>query len=84
MAVRLFIGGLPSTMSAERLRQMFAAYGTVESATVPTVRDTTKSRPFAFVDMETLEGAEAAIRHLHGRTVEGRRIRVERAKPRAE
>ena len=62
---------------------MFAAYGAVESVTVPTVRDTTKSRPFAFVDMENLEGAVAAIHHLHGRTIEGRRIRVEKAKPRS-
>lgn len=61
---------------------MFAAYGAVESVTVPIVRDTTKSRPFAFVDMETLEGAEVAIRNLHGRTIDGRRIRVEKTKPR--
>ena len=34
-----------------------------------------------FVDMETPDGAEAAIHHLHGRTIEGRRIMVEKADP---
>lgn len=33
---------------------------------MPTVRDTPKSRPFAFVEMETLAGDAAAIRHLDG------------------
>jgi len=82
VAVRLFIGGLLSTISPERLRRLFGAFGEVESVSVPTVRDTAKSRPFAFVDMRTAEDAENAIRQLDGSLVDGRRIRVERAKPR--
>jgi RNA recognition motif-containing protein len=82
VAVRLFVGGLASTMSSERLQEMFAEYGVVEAVHVPTVRDTEKSRPFAFIEMATAEGADAAIRSLDGSTVDGRRIRVERAKAR--
>jgi RNA recognition motif-containing protein len=82
VAVRLFVGGLASTMSSEGLQQIFAEYGVVEAAHVPTVRDTEKSRPFAFIEMATAEAADAAIRSLDGRMIDGRRIRVERAKSR--
>jgi RNA recognition motif-containing protein len=40
MAVKLFVGGLSFSTSNERLREVFAATGTVESAAVVTDRDT--------------------------------------------
>jgi RNA recognition motif-containing protein len=68
VAVRLLIGGLTST-SDEEVREMFAAHGPVILVSVPTVRDTTKPRPFAFIDLDTSEAAKAAIRALDGRVV---------------
>ena len=40
MAVKLFVGGLSFSTSNERLREVFAATGQVESAAVVTDRDT--------------------------------------------
>jgi cold-inducible RNA-binding protein len=80
MAVKLFVGGLSFSTSTERLREVFAATGTVESAAVVTDRDTGRSRGFGFVEMATPEDAEQAISKLNGTSVDGRTIQVERAK----
>ena len=81
MAQKLFIGGLSFSTSSERLRELFAQAGTVESATVVTDRDTGRSRGFGFVEMATSEEAEAAVRKFNGQEVDGRTLKVELAKP---
>jgi RNA recognition motif-containing protein len=80
MAHKLFVGGLSFSTSSERLREVFAAVGTVESATVVTDRETGRSRGFGFVEMQTEEGAQQAVSRLNGQEVDGRRIKVELAK----
>jgi RNA recognition motif-containing protein len=80
MAVKLFVGGLSFSTSNERLREAFAACGSVESASVVTDRDTGRSRGFGFVEMATNEDAEAAISKLNGTSLDGRAIQVEKAK----
>ncbi len=81
MAQKLFIGGLSFSTSNERLREVFAEAGTVESASVVTDRETGRSRGFGFVEMATNAEAEAAVKKLNGQEVDGRAIRVELAKP---
>jgi RNA recognition motif-containing protein len=80
MAVKLFVGGLSFSTSNDRLREAFAAAGTVESASVVTDRDTGRSRGFGFVEMATPEEAEQAISRLNGTNLDGRTIQVEKAK----
>ena len=80
MAVKLFVGGLAFSTSNERLREAFAAAGSVESASVVTDRDTGRSRGFGFVEMATPEEAEQAISRLNGTSLDGRTIQVEKAK----
>src|SRR3989338_6558489 len=80
MAVKLFVGGLSFSTSNERLREVFAACGAVESASVVTDRDTGRSRGFGFVEMATPEEAEQAISKLNGTSLDGRTIQVEKAK----
>ena len=79
MAQRLFIGGLAFSTSTERLREVFAAAGQVESATVVMDRDTGRSRGFGFVEMATAEEADQAITQFNGKDVDGRQLRVEKA-----
>jgi hypothetical protein len=80
MAIKLFVGGLSFSTSNDRLREAFAAAGTVESASVVTDRDTGRSRGFGFVEMATPEEAEQAISRLNGTNLDGRTIQVEKAK----
>jgi RNA recognition motif-containing protein len=79
MAQKLFIGGLAFSTSTERLREVFAAAGQVESAAVVTDRDTGRSRGFGFVEMATADEAESAISQFNGKELDGRQIRVEKA-----
>jgi RNA recognition motif-containing protein len=79
MAQKLFIGGLAFSTSTERLREVFAAAGTVESAAVVTDRETGRSRGYGFVEMATAEEADHAIAQFNGKDVDGRQLRVEKA-----
>lgn len=79
MAHKLFIGGLAFSTSSDRLREVFAEAGGVESAAVVTDRDTGQSRGFGFVEMASAEEAAAAVKKFNGQQVDGRTLRVELA-----
>jgi RNA recognition motif-containing protein len=79
MAHKLFVGGLPFSTSEERLREVFAQAGKVESAVVVTDRGTGRSRGFGFVEMSTSEEADQAVAKLNGKDLDGRQLKVERA-----
>ena len=80
MAHKLFVGGLPFSTSDDRLREVFAQAGKVESAVVVTDRGTGRSRGFGFVEMSTSEEADQAVAELNGKDLDGRQLKVERAK----
>jgi RNA recognition motif-containing protein len=80
MAHKLFVGGLSFSTSNDRLREVFAEAGQVESAVVVTDRDTGRSRGFGFVEMATAEEAEQAVSRFNGQEIDGRRLQVEKAK----
>jgi len=68
---------LSFSTSDERLRELFAVAGGVESAAVVTDRDTGRSRGFGFVEMATAEGAAEAVKQFNGQAVDGRTLKVE-------
>ena len=80
MAHKLFVGGLPFSTSEERLREVFAQAGKVESAVVVTDRGTGRSRGFGFVEMSTQAEAQEAIAKLNDQPFEGRKLTVNVAK----
>jgi RNA recognition motif-containing protein len=84
MASKLFVGGLPYSTTSEDLRESFAEYGTVLSATVITDRLSGQSRGFGFVEMSTETEAQAAIAKLNGQPYGGRRLTVNVANPQGE
>ena len=80
MAQKLFIGGLAFSTSTERLREVFAAAGQVESAAVVTDRDTGRSRGFGFVERwRRRKRPIKAIAQFNGKDLDGRQLRVEKA-----
>jgi RNA recognition motif-containing protein len=79
MPHKLFIGGLSFSTTEDRLRELFAGVGTVESAAVVTDRNTGRSRGFGFVEMSTAEDAAEAVKRFNGQTVDGRTLKVELA-----
>ena len=84
MNKKLYVGGLPYSVTDDRLHELFSAHGTVESANVITDRYSDQSRGFGFVEISTQEEAEAAIAALDGTELEGRSLKVNIAKPRGD
>lgn len=84
MATRLFVGGLAYAVTSDQLRDLFAEYGTVESAQVIVDRNSNQSKGFGFVEMSTNEEAQEAISKLNEKEFEGRTIVVNEARPREE
>lgn len=82
--MNLYVGNLPYSTTDEQLRDLFAAYGTVVSATVLRDRYSGLSRGFGFVEMSSDAEAEAAIQGLNGTMLEGRPLKVDKARPRAD
>jgi len=66
----------------ETLKNLFAQYGEVTSATVIKDRFTEQSKGFGFVEMADDEASNTAIATLNGKELEGRRIRVSIAEER--
>ena len=84
MATKLFVGKLSYDSTDDKLRDLFAQYGVVESAMVIKDRDSGMSKGFAFVEMAKPEEAQAAINALDGKEFDGRTIVVSVAKPRED
>jgi cold-inducible RNA-binding protein len=84
MGKRLYVGNLSYSVDTAMLEQMFAEFGSVQSAQVITDRETGRSKGFGFVEMATDGEAQAAIEALNGTEHEGRSIDVNVAKPREE
>ncbi len=84
MGKKLYVGNLSYSVSNSELEGMFSPYGTVDSASVITDRDTGRSKGFGFVEMSSDQQAQAAIDALHGKDVGGRSLTVNEARPRED
>lgn len=81
MSKRLFVGGLPYSITSSQLEEMFSAIGKVSSATVISDKYTGRSKGFGFVEMEDDAEADKAIEALNLKEIEGRKIAVNVARP---
>jgi RNA recognition motif-containing protein len=81
MSMKLYVGNLPHQMSEEELNVLFSEAGHVASAKIINDRQTGQPRGFGFVEMETKLEGQKAISILNGRSVDGRPLAVNEAKP---
>ena len=58
--MNVYVGNLPYTTSSEDLRDLFSAYGEVNSANVISDRDSGRSKGFGFVEMADDAAAKTA------------------------
>lgn len=84
MEKKLFIGGIPYTTTEEAIKAAFEQAGVVVSVKIITDRMSGRSKGFGFVEMETEEGAQAAIDMWNGKDFEGRKLIVNEARPMEE
>ncbi len=78
----LFVGNLNYTASPEALQTFFGERWTVRSVSIPTDRETGRTRGFAFVDLSSSGEEEEALEQANGADFMGRPLRIDWAKPR--
>jgi RNA recognition motif-containing protein len=81
---KLFVGNLSFNTTENDLQDAFAAHGTVTEANLMMDRSTGRPRGFGFVTMGTDEEAQKAVEALHGKSLDGRALTVNIARPREE
>ncbi|MDA0739854.1 MAG: RNA-binding protein [Nitrospirae bacterium] len=81
MGSKLYVGGLPFSVTTAQVESLFGEYGSVQSARVITDKVTGESRGFGFVEMSLPSEAEAAMAALHSSEMDGQKLTVNEAKP---
>uniref|UniRef100_A0A8C0E2K5 RRM domain-containing protein n=1 Tax=Balaenoptera musculus TaxID=9771 RepID=A0A8C0E2K5_BALMU len=77
---KLFIGGLHADTRENSLEVVFGKYGRITEVILMKVRETNKSRGFAFITFENPADAKEAAKYMNGKSLDGKAIRVEQAK----
>jgi RNA recognition motif-containing protein len=84
MSKKLFVGNLPFEVNDSDLKKVFGVAGTVVSAHVVINKKNGRSKGFGFVEMETEELAQEAVKKFEGATLNERALSVQVATPKDE
>ena len=79
----MYVSNLSYHTNEDALRNLFSQFGVVKSAKVISDRETGKSRGFGFVEMDVAEEAQAAMKSLNNKDIEGRALSVSVAREKA-
>ena len=82
--MNIYVGNLSYQTTEDDLRSAFADHGEVSSVAIITDKYSGQSKGFGFVEMADDAGAKAAIAALDGTDFQGRQVKVNEARPRAE
>jgi len=81
--MNIYVGNLSYDVTDEMIRETFESFGEVTSAKVIKDKYSGQSRGFGFVEMPEQSQAQAAIKSLHGKELQGKQIIVNEARPRS-
>lgn len=81
--INIFVRNLDPTTTEAQLKDLFAAYGSVETVTIVKDRDTSGPRGLAFVEMTNTAEARTAMESLNGFILNDRAMRLNEARPKA-
>ena len=84
MTQRLYVGNLSYQATEQQLRDVFGKAGEVSSVDVISDKFTGQGKGFAFVEMATDAGTQAALDTLNGSTLDDRAIVVNVARARED
>ena len=82
--MNIYVSNQSYHTSESDLRELFSAYGEVNSTKIITDRETGRPRGFAFVEMAQKEEGQRAIQGLNNTSVDNFDINVAEARPREE
>ena len=80
---KIYVGNLSFAATEDQVRDLFSEFGDIQSLAMINDRDTGRFRGFAFVEMED-SAANAAIKALNGKEVDGRALNAHEARPKEE
>lgn len=72
---KLYVGNLNYSVTDEQLKELFAKFGEVVKV------DIIQGKGFGFIEMATAEAAEKAKTELNETEFEGRKLRIDEARP---
>ncbi|MBF0299414.1 MAG: RNA-binding protein [Oligoflexia bacterium] len=78
---KIYVGNLSWGTTENELSDLFAKFGSVESARIIKDKETGRSKGFGFVEMTSSEDMAKAIGELDGTEFKERTIRVSEARP---
>lgn len=82
--MKLLVRNLARTTTEAELRNLFEAFGAVQSCTLVIDKATGTSKGFGFVEMPKPGEAKAAMKNLNATDIAGSRIRVKKAEAKPE
>lgn len=82
--MNIYVGNLSFNTGDDELKEAFAAFGSVNSASIIRDKFSGQSRGFGFVEMPERDEAVKAIEGLNGADLKGRSLKVNEAKPRTD
>jgi len=83
LSKKVYVGNLSFDTTEEKVSEMMAEFGKIDSMAWITDRDSGRFRGFCFVEMEE-SAANAAIKALNDKDLDGRNLRVNEARPRED
>ncbi|MFH1325797.1 MAG: RNA-binding protein [archaeon] len=81
MGKKLYVGNLDFGVNDEKLRELFSEFGEIEEAVVISDKFSKRSKGFGFVTFANDEDADKAISEMNDKEIEGRKLKVNEAKP---
>jgi len=77
--MKILIRNLSRNTTEAELKELFEAYGTVQSCVLILDKETGASKGFAFAEMPKVGEAKAAMKNLNGKIVDDKKIRVKKS-----
>lgn len=81
--MKIYVGNLPFSVDEEGLKKLFSEY-TTEEVTLIKDKFSGRSKGFGFVTIPDEETAKKAISEMNEKEVEGRKLKVNEARPMEE
>lgn len=79
--MKVYVGNLPFSVDQEALKTLFEAYGEMEEVIVISDKFSGRSKGFGFITFKDEENAKKAISEMNDKEIEGRKLKVNEAKP---
>jgi RNA recognition motif-containing protein len=82
--MNIYVGNLSYEVTEKDLKEAFGVFGEVDTVRVLKDNYSGRSKGFGFVEMPNNADAQSAINDLNDKELKGRRLKVNKARPRTE